>query len=283
MGYLYILPAYVVFALFLLVPLVRAGVLSLYEWNGLTLGRWVGLDNYRAVVADQGLRSAFGHAMVLVVFYAVVPVCVALALVATMTRARVRGIGFYRTVLFLPQVVAMVVVAVTWRQIYAPNGPLNQLLRAVGLDGLTRAWLGDFTLALPAVGFIGTWVQMGLCIVLFLAGVSKIPRELYEAVRIDGGGAVREFFTVVVPGLRNEISVALTLTVIAALRNFDLIYVTTRGGPGTSTTVPSFEVYRRAFELGQVGSAAAVAITLTAIIFVLSFAITRVAERGDES
>lgn len=282
-GYLYILPAYVVFALFLLVPLVRAGVLSLYEWNGLTLGRWVGLDNYRAVVADQGLRSAFGHAMVLVLFYAVVPVCVALALVATMTRARVRGLGFYRTVLFLPQVVAMVVVAVTWRQIYAPNGPLNQLLRAVGLDGLTRAWLGDFTLALPAVGFIGTWVQMGLCIVLFLAGVSKIPRELYEAVRIDGGGAVREFFTVVVPGLRNEISVALTLTVIAALRNFDLIYVTTRGGPGTSTTVPSFEVYRRAFELGQVGSAAAVAITLTAIIFVLSFAITRVAERGDES
>ncbi|HSK54714.1 MAG TPA: sugar ABC transporter permease [Jiangellales bacterium] len=271
------------FALFLLVPLVRAGVLSLYEWNGLTLGRWVGLDNYRAVVADQGLRSAFGHAMVLVLFYAVVPVCVALALVATMTRARVRGLGFYRTVLFLPQVVAMVVVAVTWRQIYAPNGPLNQLLRAVGLDGLTRAWLGDFTLALPAVGFIGTWVQMGLCIVLFLAGVSKIPRELYEAVRIDGGGAVREFFTVVVPGLRNEISVALTLTVIAALRNFDLIYVTTRGGPGTSTTVPSFEVYRRAFELGQVGSAAAVAITLTAIIFVLSFAITRVAERGDES
>jgi raffinose/stachyose/melibiose transport system permease protein len=258
-------------------------VLSLYEWNGLTLGRWVGLDNYRAVVADQGLRSAFGHAMVLVVFYAVIPVCVALALVATMTRARVRGLGFYRTVLFLPQVVAMVVVAVTWRQIYAPDGPLNQLLRAVGLDGLTRAWLGDFTLALPAVGFIGTWVQMGLCIVLFLAGVSKIPRELYEAVRIDGGGAVREFFTVVVPGLRNEISVALTLTVIAALRNFDLIYVTTRGGPGTSTSVPSFEVYRRAFELGQVGSAAAVAITLTAIIFVLSFAITRVAERGDES
>ena len=282
-GYLYILPAYVVFTLFLLVPLVRAGVLSLYEWNGLTLGRWVGLDNYRAVVADQGLRSAFGHAMVLVVFYAVIPVCVALALVATMTRARVRGLGFYRTVLFLPQVVAMVVVAVTWRQIYAPDGPLNQLLRAVGLDGLTRAWLGDFTLALPAVGFIGTWVQMGLCIVLFLAGVSKIPRELYEAVRIDGGGAVREFFTVVVPGLRNEISVALTLTVIAALRNFDLIYVTTRGGPGTSTSVPSFEVYRRAFELGRVGSAAAVAITLTAIIFVLSFAITRVAERGDES
>ena len=279
-AYLYILPAYLVFVLFLLIPLGRAVVLSLYDWNGLTVAEWVGLDNYREVVADEGLRAAFGHAAVLIVFYAVLPVLVALALVATMTRARLRGLGIYRTVLFVPQVVAMVVVAVAWRQIYAPDGPLNQVLRAVGLDGLARAWLGDFTFALPAVGFVGTWVQMGLCIVLFLAGVSKIPRELYEAARLDGAGPVREFFTVVLPALRNEISVALTLTVVAALRNFDLVYVTTRGGPGTSTTVPSYEVYRRAFEIGEVGSAAAVAVTLTAMIFVLTFGITRIAERG---
>jgi raffinose/stachyose/melibiose transport system permease protein len=279
-AYLYILPAYLVFALFLLIPLGRAVVLSLYEWNGLSVAEWVGLDNYRQVVADEGLRAAFGHAAVLIVFYAALPVVVALALVATMTRARLRGLGFYRTVLFVPQVIAMVVVAVAWRQIYAPDGPLNQVLRAIGLDGLARAWLGDFAFALPAVGFIGTWVQMGLCIVLFLAGVSKIPRELYEAARLDGAGPVREFFAVVLPALRNEISVALTLTVIAALRNFDLVYVTTAGGPGTSTTVPSYEVYRRAFEIGQVGSAAAVAITLTAMIFVLTFGITRIAERG---
>jgi len=279
-AYLYILPAYLVFALFLLIPLGRAVVLSLYDWNGLSVAEWVGLDNYRQVVADEGLRAAFGHAAVLIVFYAAFPVVVALALVATMTRARLRGLGFYRTVLFVPQIIAMVVVAVAWRQIYAPDGPLNQVLRAIGLDGLARAWLGDFVFALPAVGFIGTWVQMGLCIVLFLAGVSKIPRELYEAARLDGAGPVREFFAVVLPALRNEISVALTLTVIAALRNFDLVYVTTAGGPGTSTTVPSYEVYRRAFEIGQVGSAAAVAITLTAMIFVLTFGITRIAERG---
>jgi raffinose/stachyose/melibiose transport system permease protein len=279
-AYLYILPAYLVFALFLLIPLGRAVVLSLYDWNGLSVAEWVGFDNYRQVVADEGLRAAFAHAAVLIVFYAVLPVVVALALVATMTRARLRGLGFYRTVLFVPQVIAMVVVAVAWRQIYAPDGPLNQVLRAIGLDGLARAWLGDFAFALPAVGFIGTWVQMGLCIVLFLAGVSKIPRELYEAARLDGAGPVREFFAVVLPALRNEISVALTLTVIAALRNFDLVYVTTAGGPGTSTTVPSYEVYRRAFEIGQVGSAAAVAITLTVMIFVLTFGITRIAERG---
>jgi raffinose/stachyose/melibiose transport system permease protein len=279
---LYLLPAYLVFALFLLVPLVRAIQLSFYDWNGLTVGVWVGLDNYWDTVTDPGLRSAFVHAAVLIVFYALLPVTVALALVGAMSRATMRGLGFYRTVLFVPQVIAMVVVAVAWRQIYAPDGPLNQMLRAVGLDGLTRAWLGDFTLALPAVGFVGTWVQMGLCIVLFLAGTSKIPRELYEAARLDGAGPVQEFFAVTLPALRGEISVALTLTVIAALRNFDLVYMTTSGGPGTSTTVPSYEVYRRAFLIGEVGSAAAIAVTLTALIFLLTFVITRVAERGEQ-
>jgi raffinose/stachyose/melibiose transport system permease protein len=279
---LYLLPAYLVFALFLLVPLVRAIQLSFYDWNGLTVGVWVGLDNYWDTVTDPGLRSAFVHAAVLIVFYALLPVTVALALVGAMSRATMRGLGFYRTVLFVPQVIAMVVVAVAWRQIYAPDGPMNQVLRAVGLDGLTRAWLGDFTLALPAVGFVGTWVQMGLCIVLFLAGTSKIPRELYEAARLDGAGPVQEFFAVTLPALRGEISVALTLTVIAALRNFDLVYMTTSGGPGTSTTVPSYEVYRRAFLIGEVGSAAAIAVTLTALIFLLTFVITRVAERGEQ-
>jgi raffinose/stachyose/melibiose transport system permease protein len=279
---LYLLPAYLVFTLLLLVPLVRAIQLSFYDWNGLTVGVWVGLDNYWDTVTDPGLRSAFVHAAVLIVFYALLPVTVALALVGAMSRATMRGLGFYRTVLFVPQVIAMVVVAVAWRQIYAPDGPLNQMLRAVGLDGLTRAWLGDFTLALPAVGFVGTWVQMGLCIVLFLAGTSKIPRELYEAARLDGAGPVQEFFAVTLPALRGEISVALTLTVIAALRNFDLVYMTTSGGPGTSTTVPSYEVYRRAFLIGEVGSAAAIAVTLTALIFLLTFVITRVAERGEQ-
>jgi raffinose/stachyose/melibiose transport system permease protein len=265
----------------MLVPLVRAANISLFDWNGLTPATWVGFENYQEIVADAGLRAAFGHAAVLIFFYAVFPVVVALLLVATMTRARLRGLGFYRTVLFVPQVIAMVVVAVAWRQIYAPDGPLNQALRAVGLDGLARAWLGDFTWALPAVGFVGTWVQMGLCIVLFLAGVSKIPRDLYDAVRLDGAGPVREFFTIVLPALRNEISVALTLTVIAALRNFDLVYMTTRGGPGSATSVPAFEVYRRAFQVGDVGSAAAVAVTLTLLIFLITVGITRVAERSE--
>ena len=103
---------------------------------------------------------------------------------------------------------------------------------------------------------------------LLLAGMGRISGELYEAARLDGAGPVREFLAVTLPSVRGEIAVALTLTVIAALRTFDLVYVTTRGGPGNSTSVPSYEVYHRAFELGQVGSAAAIGVCLTVIIFV---------------
>ncbi|MCV2394951.1 sugar ABC transporter permease [Actinotalea sp. M2MS4P-6] len=277
--YGFLAPAFVLYAAFLLYPILRAVQLSLYRWDGLSLGVWVGLDNYRAVLADERLRAAFGHALVLIVFYAVIPLAIGLVLAAILNRARVRGLGFFRTVVFLPQVVAMVVVAVAWRQIYAPNGSLNTALRAVGLDALTRAWLGDYTFALPAVGFVGTWVSMGLVTVLLLAGMARIPGELYEAARLDGAGAVREFFAITLPAVRGEIAVALTLTIIAALKTFDLVYMTTNGGPGTSTTVPSYEVYRNAFERGQVGLAAAIGITLTVVIFLINLVVNKVGDR----
>jgi raffinose/stachyose/melibiose transport system permease protein len=178
-------------------------------------------------------------------------------------RTRVRGLAALRTILFLPQVVALVVVAVMWRMLYEPTG-----------------WLGDFTLALPAVGLIGTWVTYGLAMVLLMAGVQKIPRSLYDAARVDGAGPLRELFAVTIPGLRGELAVALTLTTITALRNFDLVYVTTGGGPGDATTVPALEVYERAFRGGDVGGAAAIGVVLAAAIFVLAFAINRTAERA---
>ncbi|MFC6239783.1 carbohydrate ABC transporter permease [Knoellia sp. GCM10027112] len=278
-AYLYLLPAFLVYAAFLLYPLGRAVQISFYDWNGNTLATWAGLDNYAEVVTDPALRAAFGHALVLVFFYAVLPLVVGLGLASILNRARVRGLPFFRTVVFLPQVVAMVVVGVAWRRLYAPDGSVNDLLSAVGLDSLARGWLGDYTAALPAVGFIGTWFEIGLVTVLLLAGMGRIPGELYEAARLDGAGPVREFLAVTLPSVRGEIAVALTLTVIAALRTFDLVYITTRGGPGTSTSVPSFEVYNRAFQQGRVGSAAAVAVVLTLVIFAISFGITRIAER----
>jgi len=262
-AYVYLLPALALFALFVLAPLAHAAWISLFAWDGVTPGEWVGLDNYEAVVGEGDLRRAFAHSLVLLFFYAVLPVGIGLLLAAAAGRSRVRGLAAYRTILFLPQVIALVVVGVMWRMIYGPTG-----------------WLGDFDLALPAVGLVGTWVTFGLAMVLLMAGVQKIPQSLYDAARVDGAGPLRELFAVTVPGVRGELAVALTLTTITALRNFDLVYVTTGGGPGDATTVPAFEVYERAFRGGDVGGAAAIGVVLAAAIFVLAFAINRTAERA---
>jgi raffinose/stachyose/melibiose transport system permease protein len=279
-GYLYILPGLVVFGLFVLAPLLHSAWISLFTWDGVTPGEWTGLANYEAVVTDPKLRSAFLHGFVLIAFYALLPVAIGLALAAALSRTRVRGLALFRTVLFLPQVIALVVVAVMWRMIYDPeSGLINEGLRAIGLGGLAQNWLGSFSLALPSVGLIGTWVYYGLAMVLFTAGVQKIPQSLYDAARMDGAGPVREFLAVTLPGLRNEIAVALTLTTIQALRSFDLVYITTGGGPGDSTTVPAFEVYNRAFRTGDVGTASAIGVCIVALIGALSVLINRLAER----
>ncbi|MPY47398.1 carbohydrate ABC transporter permease [Streptomyces acidicola] len=281
-GYLYALPALTVLTVFLLVPLGQLVQISLYHWDGVSASTWAGLTNYTDIARDPQLRAGFLHAFVLILFFSVIPIALALLLAAVTTRAgRLRGVSVFRAMIFLPQVVAMVVTATAWTAIYAPDGVLNAALRTVGMEAVTRPWLGDFSTALPAVGLIGTWLQIGLCLVLFIAGIGQIPTELYEAAKIDGAGAVREFFAITLPGLRGQIAVALTLTVIAALRTFDLVYVATHGGPGNATSLPAFEVYNRAFGTGQVGSASAIAVVLTAVILLLTFLITKLQPKED--
>jgi raffinose/stachyose/melibiose transport system permease protein len=281
-AYLYVLPAFVFFAGFMAWPLIHGIWLSFYEWDGLTVGTWVGLDNYNSVLTDPELREPFLHSLILLIFFSAIPIVLGLALAGLMMRARLRGMAFFRTVLFLPQVIAMVVVAIAWSHIYEPDGPLNEALRAIGLDSLTHAWLGEPSWALVSVGIVGSWVGTGLCLVLFLAGLTKVPRELYESARLDGAGPVREFLNVGLPQLRGELAVAMTLTMIAALRTFDLVYVMTpNGGPSGSTAVPSYEVYDRAFIKGEVGTAVTVALVLTALILLITIAINRLSERAE--
>ena len=160
-AWLYLLPGFLVYAAFALYPLLKAVWISFFEWDGLTVGTWVGLANYVEVLGDERLRASFVHALVLMAFFALLPLVIGLILAAILQRGQVRGLGFFRTVVFLPQVIAMVVIAVAWRRIYSPDGGLNSALSAVGLDGVTRGWLGDYTFALPAVGVIGTW--FGVC------------------------------------------------------------------------------------------------------------------------
>jgi raffinose/stachyose/melibiose transport system permease protein len=275
----FLAPTLLMYAVFAFAPIAHTVWLSFFEWDGITVGEWVGLENYADILSDEELRRAFGHSAVMLVFYCVLPVGLGLVLAAILARTRIRGMTVFRAALFVPYAVATVVVAIAWSWIYSDGGTINAILRAVGLDGVTRAWLGDFGTALPALGLVGTWTMLGLCMVLFLAGIQKIPQSLYDAARVDGAGPIREFAHVTVPGLRGELAVTVTITTILALRSFDLVFVATGGGPGTATTVPAFELYTRAFQTGRVGQAAAIGVVITVLVFAAVLVIFRVFDR----
>ena len=268
-----------VFLTFALAPFLHAVWLSFFKWDGMTIGTWYGFGNYRDIFHDPLIREAFGHSVVLIVFFSTIPVVIGLLIAAILTTVKVRGSTVYRVAIFVPQVVSSVVVGVIWNWIYATDGPFNQALRAVGLGEFARPWLGDFTWALSAIGLIGAWMLMGLCMVLFVAGIQQIPSSLYDAVKVDGGGRFRELITVTIPGLRYEFGVVLTLTIVGALKTFDLVFVLTRGGPGTETTVPGLLLYNRAFLDGRVGQACAIAVVLAILVFVVTVVLDRIASR----
>ncbi|MEU8696569.1 sugar ABC transporter permease [Streptomyces sp. NPDC048680] len=272
---LYVLPAFLFYGAFVIAPWVHSVWLSFWNWNGVGVATWAGLDNYTAVFDEPALRSALLHAFVFILFYTVIPVSLGLVLAALVASVPWRAMPVIRTVIFLPQVLPLVAVGVVWKWIYSEDGPLNQLMRAVGLGDFTRAWLGDFSWALPTVGLIGTWVSTGLCFLLLLSGIGKIDPSLYEAASLDGAGRLRQFWHITVPGLRKEIGVACTVTVIAALAGFDVVYVMTGGGPGYSTMVPGVQVYQLVFTAGRVGTACALATVLSVLTCAVMYVLNR--------
>jgi len=216
-SYLYIVPAFVFYILFVLFPLGDTLYTSFTEWNGISEKKWVGLQQYIDNLNNKKITSSIVHSFILIIFYSFLPIVIGLIIAGIMIRVKIYGLTFYRAILFLPQILSMIVVGVSWRWIYAPKGPLNVGLDYFGLENVSRAWLGSFDYALPAVGFIGTWVMFGFAMILFIAGVQKIPTELYDAAKVDGAGAISEFFNVTLPNLRGEIIVALIFTVTSVI------------------------------------------------------------------
>ncbi|MGM7667681.1 carbohydrate ABC transporter permease [Microbacterium sp. A93] len=275
-GYGFVLPALALYIIFAIIPAVQTLQYSLYDWNGISPSTWVGFENYVEVFADERLRRTLLNALILVAFFSILPIGIGLLVAGIVAKIKSRWMTAARVLLFLPQIFPLVVVGIVWRWMYADSGPLNELLRAVGLESITRAWLADFGFALVAVGLIGTWVMTGLCMLLFSSGVQKIDHSLYEAARLDGAGPVQEFFAVTLPGLRGEIRVALTITIVAALASFDLVFTTTNGGPADRTLVPSLVIYRLAFTEHDIGLASAVGACLSAMILAVVLIVNRI-------
>ncbi len=266
-GWLFALPALAFYGMFNLRPVLASLQYSFYSWDGIGASTWVGLANYRGVFTEPQLLSSLVHAFYLIIFYSVLPVTFGLVAASVMRQIEGKFTGaLARTVLFLPQIIPGAAAGVAWIWMYSQDGAVNQILRAIGLGSITRPWLGDFTWSLTAVGFIGTWLSTGFCTLLLMSGIGKIDAALYEAARLDGAGAIAQFRHVTLPGLRNELGVCVTVTIIAALASFDVVYLATQGGPGTQTLVPGVAVYNLAFNDSRIGAASALAIVLAVIV-----------------
>src|SRR5512138_1236813 len=282
-GWLFVAPALLMYVVFVLVPLLLTIMYSFYKWNGVGQMTWVGLKNYLTVLEVPDLLGTIVNAFWLVIWFSFIPVTLGLVVASMMHRVATGRLGVVaRTVLFLPQVIPLVAAGIIWGWLLALPGLVNQILKTVGLGEITRAWLGDFDWALPAVGVIGVWVLLGFCTVLLSTGMAKIDPALYESARIDGAGWFQEFITITVPLLRHEIGVCLTVTVIAALAAFDIVYVSTAGGPGNSTAVPGIQIYILAFTQRAVGLASALAVLLMLLVLVVIIPIQRLSRESAE-
>ena len=282
-GWLFVVPALVMYSVFVLQPLALTVQYSLYRWDGVGPASWVGLSNYLTVLSEPRLLETLLNAFRLVLFFSLIPVGLGLVtegIIQRVARGRLGTVS--RTILFLPQVIPLVAAGIIWGRLLSLPGLVNQTLTSIGLGDVTRAWLGDFDTALPAVGIIGIWVLLGFCTVLLLTGMAKIDAALYESARLDGAGWFAEFRAITVPSLRNEIGVCLTVTIIAALAAFDIVYVSTGGGPGGATAVPGIQIYILAFLERQVGLASALAVVLIVLVLLIILPIQRLT-RGSES
>jgi raffinose/stachyose/melibiose transport system permease protein len=280
-GWLFVVPALVMYGLFVLQPLALTVQYSLYRWDGVGPATYVGLSNYITVLSEPRLLETLFNAFRLVLFFSLIPVGLGLVTASVIQRvARGRLGAVSRTVLFLPQVIPLVAAGIIWGRLLSLPGLVNQGLTAIGLGDVTRAWLGDFDTALPAVGIIGIWVLLGFCTVLLLTGMTKIDSALYESARIDGAGWFQEFRAITIPSLRYEIGVCITVTVIAALAAFDIVYVATGGGPGGATAVPGIQIYILAFLERQVGLASALAVVLVILVLLVILPIQRLTREG---
>jgi raffinose/stachyose/melibiose transport system permease protein len=261
----------VLYAFVVLVPTVQGGYMSLTDWSALSGTRdFVGFDNYSAI-ADSASSEVVVRTLVIAAATMVIQNVLGLMLALTL-HGRVLGRNVLRTLIFAPVVVSPLVCGYLFQYIFGPpgTGVLNDLLKAIGLSGQQRVWLGESGTALTVVVIVICWQFTGIAMVIYLAGLQSVPKDVIEAAQLDGAGSFRRFWYVTRPMLAPAFTVNLMLSLIGGLQIFDQIYSTTAGGPAGTTETISTEIYRQFTLLGAYGRSAALAVVLAIVVAVLS-------------
>ena len=278
-GWLFIGPVVLGTLIFNVLPLIPTIYASFTTWNGLGAPQWVGFANYQRAFSgrDDVLLVGLKNTMLFTVGYVPFAIAVGLAL-ALLANERLRGIIAFRALFFLPVITSVVAVGMVWRWIFnTPFGVANWGLAQVGIAG--PRWLGDPTWAMIAVIIVSVWQVMGYNMVILLAGLQGVPQELLDAASIDGAGRLRRFWHITIPLLTPTIFFLSIIAVINSFQVFGLIYVMTGGGPGTATTVYVYQIWREAFQLRNMGYAAALSWLLFMVILAITWVQWRLAKR----
>ena len=282
-AYSFLAPNFIGFAVFTLVPVICAIALSLFEWNGGDISKlkFVGLDNYATIfatkkVAEKGIgyffnRADLGIALKNTVFYTVVtvPLTIVCALALALLLNRIRGAVFFRTVFFFPYVSSMVAICVCWSFMLMKDGPVNQLIMALGID-FNKAWTADSTMAIWSIILVSVWRNMGYYMVLYLAALQGIPRELTEAATVDGANKWQQFLHVTLPQLKPTTFFVSVMMVISCFKIYDVVAIMTDGGPGRSTKMLVTYIYDEAFVKVRYGQASAISMVLLVIVLLVT-------------
>ncbi len=272
---LFLLPALALYAVFFILPFFQTLIGSVYDWNGMGVSHFVGLQNYIALTVDE----LFRHSIVLVALWAALAVIlkVGIALMlAAMLRVRILGERFFSGAFFVPVVISSAAISVMFTLLYDPDiGLIDVGLKAIGLGAFARGWLSDENIALYAVIAVPIWHTIGYFFVIILAAMRNSSQEVYEAALIDGANAWVTFRRITVPMIWPVLQVCIILAITAALKSFDYVFVMTGGGPGTSTEVPATYMYKTIFVNLQLGYGTAMATTIFLLALISTLLVRR--------
>lgn len=286
-GYLFILPTYIFFLVFIAVPFFGALGISMTEWAGYDTPQFIGIKNFISLTRDRVFLIALKNTLIFTIATTLLQTIIPL-LIAVLINAGWRGGVFFRTVLFLPVIISFVVTGLLWRMILDANfGLLNTSLSAIGLDALTRPWLALPRTAMPSTIFVSLWQSLGFYMLIFFAGLQSIPIELYESASLDGANMWQRLLHITVPMLWPITTVVIIINLIGGVKVFDIIFVMTKGGPNHATEVLGTYLYSTAFgaagggspSMGYASAIGVVILTFAMVGTIIQFRFTR--ERSD--
>ncbi|HZQ09201.1 MAG TPA: sugar ABC transporter permease [Anaerolineae bacterium] len=268
---MFLTPAFLLYSVFIILPMLASVYISLTDWRvGRTIN-FIGLGNFIELFGDSDYWTVLKNSFTLVIATVVFQVSLGL-IFAYMLFWTIRGFRFFRSVFFMPVVVAPIAIGVLFSILYNGDiGPINKLLGDVGLSWLERNWMSDRNVVLYSVIFPSVWQYIGLYVVIFLAGLRGIPREYFDSASIDGASRVRMFFSIAIPLLREIIVLCVILAATGSIRAFDHSWALTKGGPGLASAYFATLVYKRAFLESRFGYGSA--ITVTVLVYSLIFTV----------